>query len=678
MISLTIDGKQIEVLEGTTVLRAAELAGIKIPKLCDHPQLEPTGGCRLCIVEVQGFRVPMASCSLPASNGMVVKTDTEALQKSRRTILALLFSERNHFCPFCQLSGGDCELQNAAYDQEMTHWPMQPAWKPFSVDTSHPYIILDNNRCILCRRCVRACAEVVGNFTLGVAERGSDCMLVADANLPLGESSCISCGTCLQVCPTGALIDRQSAYYGHEKRLTCTESTCVGCSVGCGIKIFTADNHLVRIEGYWDSEVNRGLLCEVGRFTPVAETRQRITTPLVRQNGKLEPASWDEALAKVTQALKPLVGKNGNGVAALASTRLPVESLALFKRLFAGEFASDMVTSLEEGQPSGVPAAVAEEFGQPFEGRLDVLLTADCVLAIGTNLVDKHQVLGFFIKRNIPLGSKLIVVDPQANGLDDWAGYVLKPNPGCDLDVIKGLQAAILKGNLARAAAPAMDADEALAHLSARTGLAEAELTQAAQALAHAAKPVIVYGKGITVNGNADTLKALVTLAKITGAILISVKGEANSLAASQYHLDRVFDLKDHQAVYVALGDDYPSQRLLQRLENAPFLAVQATYSSPLTRLAHVVLPVAGWAEQEGHYLNLDGRLQAAHQALQAPTGVWDNEQVFTRLAGDLKLSMDGQGGDTPPGHLWKAALFQRVSPVELEKSQVSWENIDA
>ncbi|HSJ90346.1 MAG TPA: 2Fe-2S iron-sulfur cluster-binding protein, partial [Anaerolineales bacterium] len=212
MVQITINGKEIEVPEGTTVLRAAEMAGIHIPRLCDHKELTPFGGCRLCLVEVQGIRVPMASCTLPVNKGMAVNTESEALKKSRKFVLSMLFSERNHFCPFCQVSGGDCELQNAAYQEEMTHWPLQPSWNNFAVDTSHPYFVLDNNRCILCRRCVRACAEMAGNFTLAVAERGAKSIIVADAAVPLGESTCIKCGSCVQVCPTGALIDKTSAY----------------------------------------------------------------------------------------------------------------------------------------------------------------------------------------------------------------------------------------------------------------------------------------------------------------------------------------------------------------------------------------------------------------------------------------------------------------------------------
>src|SRR5919109_1454074 len=287
MVQLTINGKQIEVPEGTTVLRAAEMAGIHIPTLCDHKELTPYGGCRLCIVEVQGVRVPMASCTLPVNNGMVVNTESEALSKSRKFILSMLFSERNHFCPFCQVSGGDCELQNAAYDEEMTYWPIQPGWNNFVVDTSHPYFVLDNNRCILCRRCVRACAEMAGNFTLSVAERGAKSTIVADTDIPLGESTCIKCGSCVQ-----------------------------GCSVGCSIKIMVRDNRIVRIEGDWEGAVNHGVLCEHGRYDPITESRKRLTAPLMRKNGKLELVSWNEALKAVAGKLQPLASQK-DGIAAI-------------------------------------------------------------------------------------------------------------------------------------------------------------------------------------------------------------------------------------------------------------------------------------------------------------------------------------------------------------------------
>ena len=244
MTKLTINNKPVDVAEGTTVLNAARSAGIEIPTLCEHPHLTPYGGCRLCLVDVEGARTLQPSCTLPVTEGMVVKTDTDKVLAARKFVLTLIFSERNHFCPFCQVSGGDCELQNAAYREGMTHWPLQPNWQPFPVDASHPYIVMENNRCILCRRCVRACGELIGNFTLGFEERGARSLLVADLGVPLGSSSCISCGSCVQVCPTGALIDRWSAYRGKETQVEKTQSVCTGCSIGCGIDVLVRDNNL--------------------------------------------------------------------------------------------------------------------------------------------------------------------------------------------------------------------------------------------------------------------------------------------------------------------------------------------------------------------------------------------------------------------------------------------------
>ncbi|HEY3312899.1 MAG TPA: molybdopterin-dependent oxidoreductase [Anaerolineales bacterium] len=661
MVQLTINGKQIEAPEGTTVLSAAKKAGIEIPTLCAQKELTPFGGCRLCIVEVQGFRVPIASCTLPVSNGMVINTETEALKKSRKFILSMLFSERNHFCPFCQVSGGDCDLQNAAYHEGMTHWPMQPGWNKFPVDTTHPYFVLDNNRCILCRRCVRACGELVGNFTLTMAERGASTLVVADTNLPLGESSCIKCGTCVQVCPTGALIDRTSAYQGHDLVMTEIKSVCAGCSVGCGVKLVVHDNRIVRIEGDWDGSVNHGLLCEHGRYDPMNEKRDRITSPMIRKDGKLTPVSWDEALGVVADQLRPLAGKQHDGLAALASTRLPVEALAMFKELFADGFKSDMVTSTEEGMTTSAVSALAEKNGA-FEGKLDVLRNADVVLCIGANVAKSHMVAGFMVKRALPMGMRLVNIDPESSELDELADIAIKPQAGSDLAVVEGLQAIIVKEGLGRIPFAMTDLDKVIA-AAVKTGIDLETLTRAAQLLAQAVSPVILFGKGITAQRDEKLVAALLDLAKLTGAVdserfgLLSVKGEANSMGAAQFNLDKQFALNGQKAVYALIGDDYISKRLAERLSKAPYLVVQATYASPLTEKADVVLPVTLWSEQAGHFVNMDGRLQPVEKAVNAPDGVRENTAVLAEIA--MRMNM-------PIKQDWHTTLHARKSSVTL------------
>jgi predicted molibdopterin-dependent oxidoreductase YjgC len=658
MVQITINGKQMEVPEGTTVLRAAEMAGIHIPRLCDHKALTPYGGCRLCIVEVQGVRVPMASCTLPVNQGMVVNTETEGLKKSRKFVLSMLFSERNHFCPFCQVSGGDCELQNSAYHEEMTHWPIQPGWNNFPVDTSHPYFVLDNNRCILCRRCVRACAEMAGNFTLSVAERGAKSMVVADTDVPLGESTCIKCGSCVQVCPTGAIIDRTSAYQMHDKDLIEVKSVCNGCSVGCSIKVMMRDNHIVRIEGDYDGSVNRGVLCETGRYNAVNETRKRITKPMVKKNGRLEPVSWEEALKAVSEKLAPLASDK-DGIAAIASTRLSTETLTAFKDLFSG---SQLVTSLEEGMPSASVMKFAEKQGV-FEGKLDMLRTADTVMCLGANVGNTHMVAGFMFKRNMPKGTRVINIDPAEDLLDDIASLSIKNKPGSDLALILGLQAIIVKEGLERRPLSIADYDARIEEAVRTTGIPLEKLTQAARMLANSITPVILFGKGITAQRDECLVEELYKLAVLVGAVdqerngLLSVKGLTNSTTAALLGLDKVFELNGQKAVYVAVGDDNVSPSFLKRVSRAPYLVVQASFESELTEQADVILPVTVWSEQEGTYINLDGRIQRTTKIITAPETVRDNLAVISDLAAQMNVSLNSN---------WKEAILARKSSVSL------------
>ncbi|HNR01039.1 MAG TPA: 2Fe-2S iron-sulfur cluster-binding protein [Anaerolineaceae bacterium] len=646
MVTVTIDGKALEIPEGTTVLRAAQSAGIDIPTLCDHPHLTPYGGCRLCLVEVEGYRTLQPSCTLPVSNNMVIKTSTKKVLDARKFVLTLIFSERNHFCPYCQVSGGDCELQNAAYHEGMTHWPLQPNWQPYPVDASHPYIILENNRCILCRRCVRACDELIGNFTLGFEERGARSILVADTGVPLGESSCISCGACVQVCPTGALIDRWSSYLGHEVKFDSTKTICVGCSVGCGIEVFTRDNNLVRIDGDWDKPINAGVLCEIGRFKPMAEKCDRVFTPMIRKNGSLKAATWQEALTAAAAGLKESKSK----VAALISTRQPVEALAQFKQLFSEKLTAELVTSLEEGMSTNSLAASADELGKPFESKLDELKKSDAVLVLDDDLVNDHQVAGFFVKRNLPKGSNLVVVDANSNELSKLANKVLTPSSGSYDDVVVGLYAAAVKLGLIKAK-KSVTADD-LAKAAAKTGLQTDDFLDAAFLLASSSNPVIVYSD----KTNSSVLREF---AASINAKLVSLKGEANSLAASQLHLDKPFRSTDLKAVFIALGDGGITQKLVKEIEKIPFKVVQASYTSALTAGADVLLPSTNWLEQSGHYISADGYVQEAIQSIKPAEDVLSISETLHKLADILGIRLDDN---------WSKLVHDRVSPVQINK----------
>jgi formate dehydrogenase major subunit len=631
MIKLTIDGKTIEVQQGTTVLEAAEAAGVYVPTLCHHPQLTPYGGCRLCMVEVEGSRTLQPSCTMPATDGMVIHTNSKKVLDARKFVLTLIFSERNHFCMYCQVSNGDCELQNRAYDEGMTHWDLQPNWQPFEVDASHPFIVLDNNRCILCRRCVRACGELVGNYTLGFEERGADSLLIADYNVPLGESTCISCGTCVQICPTGALIDRQSAYQGKETEVDHHVGVCVECSVGCQRDVLTRDDRLVRIEGVWEAELNHGLLCDQGRFYPLEDDRNRVLSPLVRKNGSLKAATWEEALSAIAENLD-----KGKDLAALTSTRLPVEDLALFKSIFSDELGAGLVTSLEEGSATALCAEFADKLGKPFESSLDAIKDTQAVLALGVDLVEDHQVVGFFVKRQLLDGTKLIVADHKNNRLEAHADVKLTFGKGDEAKLLANLLDAV------------------------KNGSEDQDINSAAKTLREADKPCIVYGTTFSSKADEQTLTSLIELAEILDAALIGVKGNANSMAASQLGLEQAFKATDFKSVFVMLGDEEPSQKLIKELEQVPFVVAQAAYGSQLTGNAEVVLPVTMWAEQSGIYLNLDGRLQEAVKALSAPEGVLTSYESLMKIADTLSIQ---------PNTDWQTQLQKRTPTIEIVKA---------
>ena len=504
MVHLQIDGKSIEAPEGTTVLRAAEQAGIEIPRLCDHPALKPFGSCRVCLVEVQGMRTLQPSCTLPVSENMVVRTSTPAVTEARKFVLALIFSERNHFCPYCQMTGGDCELQNTALEHGMTHWPIAPAWKPFQVDASNPYILLEHNRCILCRRCVRACSDLVGMSTLGFEERGSQSMLTADLGKPLGQSSCISCGVCVQVCPTGTLTDRHAAYQGRDKTGEMVDTICIECGIGCGTSVFVRDNRVVRVDGDWQSEVSGGVLCKAGRFTLLDEKRDRVSVPMVRKDGKLVETSWEEAFRAAAGGLKSAP------LQAVGSSRLSVEALYALKQLAAGLGAE--ASALPDHEVAPIP---------PFLGE-----------HVGANLGAS------------PLLSKQTVEEAS------WA----EPYAVC-----AGANRMALK------------------------------------ALGYESAPTALYG-----------------------------------------------------AVLVALGDDQASPEFVQSLAGAQCVVAVASYASALTERADVVLPVKNWAEQQGAYLNLLGRLQKTAAVLQAPVQVRSTEAALSGLAQVCAVELSGD---------WEAAL---------------------
>jgi predicted molibdopterin-dependent oxidoreductase YjgC len=332
MINLTIDDKKIEVAEGATVLEAARLAKIDIPTLCYDPRMKPHGACRLCIVDIAGLPRPVTSCTTPATDGMVVITSSPRLERLRKTTVELLLSDHPNDCMVC-IKAGDCTLQDLAYRYGVRDNRFQGAVRNHNRVDANPFIMREQDKCVLCGLCVRVCDEVQGVGAIGYANRGFE----SDICPPFkNELDCEFCGQCVSVCPTGALSAKMWAGQPRLIELKATETTCTYCGCGCNVTLHSQGDKVVRVSSRSDNH-NRGWLCVKGRFGyEFINSKDRLTTPLIRREkgGKLEPATWDEALdftvAKMS-AIKEQYGPDALG--GLASARCTNEENYLFQKL---------------------------------------------------------------------------------------------------------------------------------------------------------------------------------------------------------------------------------------------------------------------------------------------------------------------------------------------------------
>lgn len=332
-IRLTIDGIEIETKEDASVLEAARGAGIYIPNLCADPDLEPYGACRLCLVEIEGVEGLPTSCTMPVAEGMVVRTDTARVNEIRRHVLELLLSDHPADCLLCA-KNQRCELQKVVAYLGVN----QPRYKKLEreplVDSSNPFFARDSEKCILCGKCVRVCKEVQGLGALEISHAGRFSKVgTVDGDRPIVESKCESCGQCVAKCPTGALLPKKFEWPARE-----VKTTCPYCGVGCGMILGVRENRIVSVTGDKDSVVNQGRLCVKGRFGyDFIYSPERLKTPLIRDNGALREASWDEALDLVANRFKQIIKDHGpDAIAGVSCARAFNEDSYHMQKLFRG------------------------------------------------------------------------------------------------------------------------------------------------------------------------------------------------------------------------------------------------------------------------------------------------------------------------------------------------------
>jgi len=347
MISLTINGKAIQVPKGTLLLDACQAAGADIPTLCYDPDLCLAGSCRMCVVEAQGRRNLMASCVSPVENGLVIETESPAAVEARKVVLELLLARHKLECHVCERDG-DCRLQEYCYRYGVKESRFAGEGPHFYKDDPNPFIERDYDKCIMCTRCVRACDEITGAQAINLEDRGHHAKISTVFNGKLADSTCVFCGQCVMVCPVGALTSKISAGQGKPYQVEKVATTCTYCGTGCTLQLNVKDDRVVGVSSMRDaasSPVNKGALCVKGRFGwDFIGSPERLTTPLIRENGELRPASWDEALDFAANRLKEIKGQNGpDSLAMFSSARASNEENYLAQKLMRAAIGTNNV-----------------------------------------------------------------------------------------------------------------------------------------------------------------------------------------------------------------------------------------------------------------------------------------------------------------------------------------------
>jgi formate dehydrogenase major subunit len=544
-VTLTIDGQQVTVPAGTSIMRAAMDTGIQVPKLCATDSVEAFGSCRLCLVEIAGRAGTPASCTTPVAPDMVVSTQTERLKQIRKGVMELYISDHPLDCLTCA-ANGDCELQDMAgavglrevrygYDGE-NHTTQ-------AKDESNPYFTFDSSKCIVCSRCVRACEEVQGTFALTIQGRGFESKVSAGAlDDDFLSSECVSCGACVQACPTATLSEKSVIEIGTPEHSVVT--TCAYCGVGCSFKAEMRGEELVRMVPWKDGKANRGHSCVKGRFAwGYANHKERVLKPMIREtiDQPWREVSWEVAIDRVASEFRRLQDKHGRlAIGGISSSRCTNEETYLVQKLIRGGFGNNNIDTCARVCHSPTGFGLSQAFGTSAGTQdFDSVEHSDVVLVIGANPTDAHPVFASRLKKRLRQGAKLIVIDPRRIDLVRTphveATFHLPLKPGTNAAILNALAHVIVTEGLANEAFVrefcdrdafeywagfVADPQNSPETVGALAGVSPELIRGAARLYATGGNAAIYYGLGVTEHSQGTTaVMAIANLAMLTGNI---------------------------------------------------------------------------------------------------------------------------------------------------------------
>ncbi|MGB9082698.1 MAG: molybdopterin-dependent oxidoreductase [Desulfuromonadaceae bacterium] len=685
--TVTIDGKQVTVPVGATILEAAAEVGIKIPTLCWLKKVSTTGACRMCVVKIEGVERFMTACNTPVKDGITVTTTSPELESARKKTLELMLVNHPLDCPVCD-AGGECDLQDSCFSLKVDKNSYGAALERLPIRYDWKLLESDPNRCILCEKCVKVCREVVGREAIEIVDRGDNTIIDTVTRQPL---ECDFCGNCIGACPTGTLISKPFKFRGRPWTFDVTPGICAFCSTGCQIEYHARNGRIERVTSS-DDGYNKGNLCANGRFGYAAfNSPARISTPLIKDaSGGLKKASWDQALEFAAAQLKNIASlSGGSAVAGIGSPRVTNEESYLFQKFLRGALGSNNIDS--EARLGYLPAQVIQHEMLGYSGGtfgMDAIEKATAIIVIGADL--KAESAGFayrVIQAATKNDAKLVLAGSRAGSMNKFANSFLQCRPGSEAWLVAGLNKAVLAEGLAAAGnvteleglKSSLDS-LSFERIGEMSGISEARLREAAVLICSGGRTAVIYGADVIRSADSrNAVAGTVDLALLTGAVAETGAGiypldEKNNTqgmldmgVCPEYlpgyrtyeHAAAAFDASWNAAVPAVPGKDLfqildaieageiralyvmgsdplhfmPNRsRVMKALQKLELLVVQDLFLTDTASLAHIVLPAATGAEKSGSFTSADNRVQCFSAAVKPAGEARSDIEILTAL----------------------------------------------